>query len=598
MDRKLKYRRSCAFLTGLFALAFLAGCGGGGGGGAAPAAGPPIISETVAAAAGGTFTDDPVQPTFTLIIPPGALSSDANLAVSAVPLPPAVGPNQTAASNAFSVTMNAVGGGPVILRQPMELRLVTPTPPVHPQLGEIARLTGATWLRLSANFFRSSDSTVVALTVDPSGTFQVVHRSLQRTTGPAVAAGFDVFMNETFLNENFFGDIVGLHTLLNATTPAAAVALGVQVDLAKVPADIVAVMTGADLAAKDTALTDPVQGPVITQRLIKADAVIGVKGFYNNPADPNDITMIRAGITCALCHINVTPTEFQLTAGPTLLPIGPLQVDGVPNTAMDAGAILAATPFFTVGAGAAFQADLLSWGPGAFDVRALPDNPLDDGANNPTSNPPLWNFVDLEEQGYQFGWDGLFENDGINNNALASQAEAVYDLVMHANGAFGTALGNLPPELSVIPPQALLDALAAAEVAVPGNVIVTQDLLDVQEWMRSIVSPAPGPFNEDQAEQGFRLFHVTAGCTSCHENVDLSGPGLFTFVQGALPLGDLAGGIRIPSLRGVSRTAPYFHNHAAPALADVITNFINRNLIPSVLTAEEQAALVEYLKSL
>jgi hypothetical protein len=484
----------------------------------------------------------------------------------------------------------------------MELRLVTPTPPVHPQLGEIARLTGAAWQRLSANFFRTSDSTVVALTVDPSGTFQVVHRSLQRTTGPAVAAGFDVFMNETFLNENFFGDIVGLHTLLNATTPAAAVALGVQVDLAKVPADIVAVMTGADLAAKDAALADP----AVTRQLIKAGAVIGVKGVYATPVPADDV-MISAGLTCALCHINVTPTEFLLNAGATLLPIGPLQVDGVPNTAMDAGAILALTPFAQTAGQATI--DLLNgWGPGAFDVRALPDNPLDDGVDNPTSNPPLWNFVDLEEQGYQFGWDGLFENDGINNNALASQAEAVYDLVMHANGAFGIApfsgppTGNLPPELSVIPPQALLDRLAAADAAVPpgvpGNDIVTQDLLDVQAWMRSIVSPAPGPFNEAQAEQGFKLFHVTAGCVSCHANVDLSGPGLFIFVQPQAPLGDLAGGIRLPSLRGVSRTAPYFHNHAALTLEAVITNFINQNLIPSALTLEEQAALVEYLKSL
>jgi cytochrome c peroxidase len=67
--------------------------------------------------------------------------------------------------------------------------------------------------------------------------------------------------------------------------------------------------------------------------------------------------------------------------------------------------------------------------------------------------------------------------------------------------------------------------------------------------MRSLNSPLPGPFDEALAEQGFKLFHVTAGCISCHENVDLSGPGLFTFVQPTPPAGGLAGGIRVPSLR-------------------------------------------------
>ena len=89
--------------------------------------------------------------------------------------------------------------------------------------------------------------------------------------------------------------------------------------------------------------------------------------------------MIRAGLSCALCHLNVTPTEFQLSTGPTLLPIGQPEVDGVPNTQMDAGAILALTPF-AVTAGQATVDLLNSWGPGAFDVRALPDNPLEESA--------------------------------------------------------------------------------------------------------------------------------------------------------------------------------------------------------------------------
>src|SRR6185369_2805623 len=56
-----------------------------------------------------------------------------------------------------------------------------------------------------------------------------------------ISAGRELFMTETFGNEKFFGDTLGLHTVLNNVAPKDAVALGVQVDLSKVPAGIVAV---------------------------------------------------------------------------------------------------------------------------------------------------------------------------------------------------------------------------------------------------------------------------------------------------------------------------------------------------------------------
>ncbi len=240
---------------------------------------------------------------------------------------------------------------------------------------------------------------------------------------------------------------------------------------------------------------------------------------------------------------------------------------------------------------------LAGWGPNRFDVRAV--NAFDDAADNPTDTPPLWNFTDLEAQGYPFGWDGLF----FGPNALASQAEAVYHIVMGGKGAFGTANGALPPALRVPPPQALLDKLAAA--ATPADqILVNKDkLLDLQAWMKSIASPAPGAFNAPQAEAGWRLFNGKGACSSCHTTPELSGTAAGPFLPNLTEVpasGDLAGGIKVPSLRGAAHSAPYFHDDSAGTLPTAVGRVaaVLKSLGVVDLTAAEQEQLVEYLKSL
>jgi mono/diheme cytochrome c family protein len=337
--------------------------------------------------------------------------------------------------------------------------------------------------------------------------------------------------------------------------------------------------------------------PATTRALIKAGAVVGVKGIY---ADPASDVMTSVGITCALCHQNVTPTVFKLGSGAggqvvdVALPIGPLSVDGKANAAMDAGRILSFTP----GAQAlGVDTVLAGWGPNRFDVRAL--NAFDDAVDNPTDTPPLWNFTDLEAQGYPFGWDGLF----VGQDALASQAEAVYHIVMGGKGAFATANGALPPALRFTPPQPLLDAVAAAATPA-GEILITRDkLLDLQAWMRSIASPAPGAFDVAKAEAGWRLFNGKGACSTCHTTPELSGTQNGPFIPNitAVPAtGDLAGGIKVPSLRGATHSAPYFHDDSEATLAGAVGQVANvlSQLGVVTLTATEREELVEYLKSL
>ncbi|EHR73650.1 cytochrome c peroxidase [Burkholderiales bacterium JOSHI_001] len=547
----------------------------------------------IAAAAGGSVA---IGKDAELHIPAGALSADAVVLLreQRVGLP-AAGANQLARSGAYSTSFFPLGRNAVTLTAPATLALRASAAPTHPQLGEVARTEGQAWERLPANFYRAADRQVLALTTRTNETYRVMFRSLRTESGPAVARGFGVFMDETFGNDAFFGAGLGLHEVLNNVAPVDAVALGAQVDLAKVPAPIVAAMldnTPAGLSTKMAALTDP----ATTRALIKAGAVVGVKGIY---ADPASDRMTSVGLTCALCHQNVKPSTFTLkdasgAAVQAALPIGPLSVDGQPNTKLDAGKILSLTP----GAQAlGLSPTLASWGPNRFDVRAV--NAFDDGANNPTDTPPLWNFSDLDAQGYPFGWDGLF----VGPNALASQAEAVYHIVMGGKGAFGTANGALPPALRVVPPQALLDKLAAAATPA-GQIQVNKDkLLDLQAWMKSIASPAPGAFDAAQAEAGWRLFNGKGACSSCHSTPELSGTKAGPFLANitAVPAsGDLAGGIKVPGLRGVAQSGPYFHDDSVATLPGAVGRVADvlKELGVVDLNATERAQLVEYLKSL
>ncbi|HET8538779.1 MAG TPA: hypothetical protein VFL83_02785 [Anaeromyxobacter sp.] len=507
-----------------------------------------IVRARVSAADGGAFSD--AAGVVTVRIPPGALNADANLRVRRASAVPAAGPDQTLASDAFEVRLQNDDVA-LALAQPMTLEL-RGAPAAHPRLGELARADGSRWERLPSSFYRPSSATVVSTTRAVSGTYAAVHRSLRRDEGPAVARGYDVFAYETFGNEAFFGGALGLHDVLNAVDPVTAVGLGAQVDLARVPPAIVAVMTGDDFAAKRSALRDP----ATTRALLKAGAVVGVKGVYGDPA--TDV-MTSVGITCALCHETVKPTRFELAPGEhAMLPIGPLSSDGVTNAAMDAGKILSFTPFAAKPGNEALAAALAGWGPNRFDIRAL--NALDDGVDAPTDTPPIWNFVDLEAQGYGFGWDGLF----TGADALARQAGVVFDVVMHGDAA------------AIDPAQ----------------------LLDLQSWMRSLASPAPGPFDEAKAEAGWRIFTGKGSCTACHATPELTGPGRFD-LTGDLA-GGLAGGIRVPGLRGVSRSAPYLHDgrlDTLPEAVEAVTAVVS-GVTGATFSAEEKEQLVEYLKSL
>ena len=539
-----------------------------------------LINTPVQADVGGTFTSSDGR--ITVRIPAEAITEDSTLVVTEVEGLTHVTENQSPAGDAFAIEFGTT------LAAPAELELVTELIPQHPELAESAEIVDGEWVGTAANFYRASDNSILSF-INGDGTYQAIIRTLQAETGDMVERGRDVFLNATFGNEDYFGSVVRLQDLLNNLPPSAAVGAGVQIDISRVPAEIVAVLTGDDFDAIAAAL----ENPAVTRALLKADAVVGVKAFFD---DSSSDFASSAGVTCAICHAVVTPTAFELSEGVmTDLPIGPLQLDGKPNTDMDIGLILSLTPF-AIEAGQDTIDTLQSWGPGRADARALPDNPADDNLLNPTSTPPIWNFVDLAEQDYTYNWDGLFGSLEDPDNALASRGEFVHDLVLSGNGAFGTDASTVPLEVVRAPAAELVNALIAAEDTQPGNDIPLQPTLDLQAWQRSIVSPAPGEFNEALAEEGFRLFYGFGQCSNCHLTPEFTGPVRTAAIVLEPPLGVLAEGIKTPGLRGIYQVPPYFHDDSAQTLEEVVQIYSGR--IVNELNDEQQQAIVEYMKSL
>ena len=116
-------------------------------------------------------------------------------------------------------------------------------------------------------------------------------------------------------------------------------------------------------------------------------------------------------------------------------------------------------------------------------------------------------------------------------------------------------------------------------------------------------------------QQGYRLFKAY-GCVACHQGINIGGNMYEKFGVFAEPGGEgsPAAGVdvgryavtkvprdrevfRVPSLRNVAVTAPYFHDGRAPTLADAVDTMASVQL-GRTLTREEIGLLVQFLQTL
>lgn len=373
-----------------------------------------------------------------------------------------------------------------------------------------------------------------------------------------VAEGKDIFRYDTFGNETFWTDVLQMNEVVEAAvSPATALSVGLKVDAAALPPEVVAAIQNGEVDLND---------PQTTLVLLQLDAVLGVKGEVSQNPD-GSLSLDRMGITCALCHSTVDDS-FAPGIGNRL--------DGWPNRDLDPGLIISLSPALDQ----ATKDIYASWGPGLYDPRFNID-----GKNNPVVIPPAYGLYGLPKA--IFTGDGDVEHEPAGPVAYWNRYVAVTQ--MRGHGYFEEPRLNLVRDYR------------------EGDDLVTDKLPALQEYQFSLNPPAPpsGTFNVAAAARGKELFSGKAQCASCH-----SGP-LFSdnTIDGRLHPQNASVAVdkdyvkrsatkqwRVTPLKGIWQHAPYFHDGSAATLADVVERYNEENSLN--LSNSEKADLTEYLKSI
>ena len=146
-------------------------------------------------------------------------------------------------------------------------------------------------------------------------------------------------------------------------------------------------------------------------------------------------------------------------------------------------------------------------------------------------------------------------------------------------GRFDAVFGHRPNRTS------LLDAIATYE----RTLLTPESRFD--RWLAgdsAVLSPVE--------QQGYQLFR-SLGCVSCHQGANIGGnllerPGIFAPLTAHAP--EL---LRVPSLRNVAMTAPYFHDGSVATLPEAVRKMASAQLDQS-LSDKQIGAIVAFLGSL
>ena len=301
-------------------------------------------------------------------------------------------------------------------------------------------------------------------------------KRIEQNAARMLNEGRQTFRFDTFGDEAFWGGALDLHLAIEGAqfggvgpglSPRAALGLGLKVDVDALPAGLVKQLRQGRVNLDD---------PAVTLALLRHDAVLGVKGFFNE----ND-GLRSVGITCALCHSTV---DNSLTAG-----IGH-RLDGWANRDLNVGEVVALAPDLSPFSSLlgvdqdTVRAVLRSWGPGKFDAELI----LDGKAFNPQqvsngvvtgTNVPGATLIPAA-----FGLAGVNLHTWTGWGSVTHWNAFVATLEMHGSGTFFDPRLNDPAKFPI----------AAANGF--GNVRNTPDLITPKLpalHLYQLAIPAPAP---------------------------------------------------------------------------------------------------------
>jgi hypothetical protein len=464
---------------------------------------------------------------------------------------------------------------------------------------DIARAQPASHARAAIHSGKSIDSGAVT---DVSG--KSFEAQIAANTTGLFTEGRNTFRFDTFGDEDFWGGTLKLHQAIEGSsfggvgpgiTPRTALALGLKVD-----ADALHGLPGGAQSGRID-----LDDPATTLALLKADAVVGLTGFFNR-----DGSLQSVGVQCALCHSTV---DNSAAFG-----IGH-RLDGWANRDLDIGKIIASAPdlsSFATLLGVSIptvKAVLQSWGPGKFDAELF----LDGKAFNPQQVshgvvtgtnvsgavliPNAYGLAGFN----QHTWTGAWGTVSYWNAFVAN-------LEMHGKGRFFDPRLNDPAQF----PIAAANGFGDLPHINPDDDRITPKLAALQFYQLALPAPTPRSgidFDPAAAARGDELFSGKAGCNNCHVEPLWTEPGWNLHKPSDIGV-DSFEADRAPdhtyktmNLAGLfvrenglfmqpANKGRYFHDGRFATLADVVDHY--DVFFKLGLGAQEKHDLVEYLKSL
>ena len=416
--------------------------------------------------------------------------------------------------------------------------------------------------------------------------------------------GRDTFRSDTFGDEAFWGGSLQLHKAIAGAnlggvgpgvSPNTALNLGLKVDVDALPQSLLSRLRRGKVNLDD---------PAVTLALLRLDAVVGVKGFFQGDS------LSSVGLTCAVCHSTVD-NSFVFGIGHRL--------DGWANRDLDVGKIIAAAPDLTVFANLlgvsqdTVRAVLNSWGPGKFDAELLLDgkafNPqqITDGVVTGTNVPGatlIPNAFGLA--GFnQHTWTGAWGTVSYWNAFVAA-------LELRGVGRFFDPRLNNAAKF----PIAAANGFADLPHIDPEQDRITKKLPELHFYQLAIPAPLPKPgvdFSVAAAQRGDALFSGKARCNDCHVEPLWTEPGWNLHTPAEIGIDSFQadrspdGVYKTMNLAGIfvrenglfmraANKGRYYHDGRFKTLLDVVNHYNTRFALN--LTAQEKTDVVEYLKSL